>query len=481
MSDQQQDDSKLPPHSIPAEESVIGAILLSPSDNIGICVEMFKDHDVFYELRHKIIYNTMAEMSAKGQTVDLMTLQQKLKDRMQLDGIGGLAYLSSLPDKGITAFHVQEYATIVWEKFVLRNIVHEGSRIVSEAMGNIPDKEFKDIVSDAEAGILSATRSSSSKADISIQTFVKLAVDKLEEGFNNKGKLLGISTGFLALDELLQGLQPEDVTVIAARPSVGKTSLAMNIAEHVAINEKIPVGIISMEMGGVSLTIRMIASQARVNVRRMLAGHLTEFDFPKIVGGAGRLNSAPFHICEEPGLSINNIQSKMRRFVQQYGVKLFVVDYLQLAHSTSRKAQNNRAQEVSEISGGIKFVTRELKVHTILISQLNREISKEKTIRKPRISDLRESGSIEQDADNILLLYKPAGENEEEEDGLPNKATTEPYTVGIVVPKQRNGPQGEIYLTFNPGLTKFEPIVAPPKISQEDANWQREKAEETTD
>jgi len=262
--------------------------------------------------------------------------------------------------------------------------------------------------------------------------------------------LTGISTGFPDLDKMTSGFHGGEMIVIAARPSMGKTSLAMNIAEHATVDDRLPVGVFSLEMTAESLVLRMLCSRSRVNLRSIRDGFLAERDFPKLTGSAGKLAGAPLFIDDTPGLSILQLRAKARRMVQQYGIKLFVIDYLQLLHSTSRRAEN-RQQEIADISSGIKALAKELNVPLIVLSQLNRDLEKEKG-RPPRLSDLRESGAIEQDADLVGLLYKP--KSGDEDDGLAQEQDAVP--VNLLIAKQRNGPTGEVSLTFLKAYTRFE-------------------------
>jgi replicative DNA helicase len=271
--------------------------------------------------------------------------------------------------------------------------------------------------------------------------------------------LTGISTGFPDLDKTTSGFHGGEMIVIAARPSMGKTSLAMNIAEHVAADERLPVGVFSLEMTAESLVLRMLCSRSRVNLRSIRDGFLAERDFPKLTGSAGKLAGAPLFIDDAPALSILQLRAKARRMAQQYGVKLFVIDYLQLLHSTSRRAEN-RQQEIADISNGIKALAKELSVPVIVLSQLNRELEKDKS-RKPRLSDLRESGAIEQDADLVALLYKPSGGDDEDGSSLELDAVP----VNLLIAKQRNGPTGDVALTFLKAYTRFESAA---KVSAED-------------
>jgi replicative DNA helicase len=290
---------------------------------------------------------------------------------------------------------------------------------------------------------------------------VHKAIGTIENLFTRQGVLGGIGTGFQDFDKMTDGLHGGEMIVIAARPSMGKTSLAMNIAEHIVVHQKLPVGVFSLEMTAESLMLRMLCSNARVNLRNIREGFMPESDFPKLTSSAGRLSNAPLFIDDTPALSILQMRARARRMSQQHGIKLFVVDYLQLLHSTSRRSQDNRQQEISEISSGIKALAKELKVPVIVLSQLNRELEKDKS-RKPRLSDLRESGAIEQDADLVGLLYKPsAGDDDEgappeEMDGIP---------VNLLIAKQRNGPTGDVNLTFLKSYTRFESAA---KVSEED-------------
>ncbi|HYG34065.1 MAG TPA: replicative DNA helicase, partial [Clostridia bacterium] len=292
-----------------------------------------------------------------------------------------------------------------------------------------------------------------------IKDLVKKAINTIEEFHQRQGMLTGIPTGFQDLDKMTSGFHGGEMIVIAARPSMGKTSLAMNIAEHVAIDNKLPVGVFSLEMTSESLVLRMLCSRSRVNMRNIRDGFLAERDFPKLTGAAGKLANSPLFIDDSSGLSVLQLRAKARRMHQQYGIKLFVIDYLQLLHSTSRRAEN-RQQEIADISNGIKGLAKELNVPVIVLSQLNRELERDKN-RKPRMSDLRESGSIEQDADLIGLLYKPSAEDDE---AAPAPAE-EAVAVNLLIAKQRNGPTGDVNLTFMKSYTRFENAA---KVSDDD-------------
>ena len=448
---------RLPPHSPEAEQGVLGCILLSPNDCIGECITKFKNgSEVFYDLRHQTIFDTVAEMFDKREAIDIITLQQRLKDKQLLEQVGGIAYLAALPDVVPSAANLSFYNDIVLEKFLLRKVI----RVCTDVVGRVYDYEGQvdALMDEIERDVLRISESRVQSQTISIKDLVKKAVNTIEDYHARQGALTGLGTGFTDLDKMTTGLHAGEMIVIAARPSVGKTSLAMNIAEHVALDEKLPVGVFSLEMTAESLVLRMLCSRARVNMRSVREGFLAERDFPKLTGAAGKIAGAPLFIDDSSGLSILQLRAKARRMHQQYGIKLFVVDYLQLLHSTAKRA-DNRQQEIADISSGIKSLAKELKVPVIVLSQLNREVEREKG-RPPRMSDLRESGAIEQDADLVGLLYRPS----KEEDDSAERVEAEP--INLLIAKQRNGPAGEdVHLTFLRAYTRFENAA---KIDQAD-------------
>ncbi|HWF17620.1 MAG TPA: replicative DNA helicase [Verrucomicrobiae bacterium] len=449
---------RLPPHSPEAEQGVLGCVMLSPNDCLGECVEKFKaGAEVFYDLRHQTIYETLIEMYDQRVPVDIITLQERLKNKQRLEEVGGLVYLTSLPDTVPSAANLNYYLEIVLEKFVLRKMIHTCTEVVSRvyehegAVDTLLDEVERDILRISETRVEGKTDK--------IKDLVKKAISTIEDYHQRQGMLTGVATGFTDLDKMTSGLHGGEMIVVAARPSMGKTSLAMNIAEHVAIQEKVPVGVFSLEMTSESLVLRMLCSRSRVNLRNVREGFLAERDFPKLTDAAGKLVSAPLFIDDSSGLSILQLRAKARRMSQQYGIKLFVIDYLQLLHSTARRAEN-RQQEIADISNGIKSLAKELNVPVIVLSQLNRELEKDKD-RKPRLSDLRESGAIEQDADVVALLYKPSRSDDEDGGGEEQDAVP----VNLLIAKQRNGPTGDVHLTFLKSYTRFESAA---KISDED-------------
>jgi replicative DNA helicase len=451
---------RLPPHAPEAEQGVLGCILLSPNECLGECIQKIKtEAEVFYDLRHQTIYRALVEMYDRREAIDIITLQQRLADRQQLEPIGGIPYLNSLQDGVPSAANLSYYLEIVQEKFLLRKMIHTCTDVIGRVYDF--DGDVEALLDQVESEVLRMNESRVQGGVAPIRQLVTEAIQTTENFFNRKGELGGVGTGFPDLDKMTDGLHGGEMIVIAARPSMGKTSLAMNIAEHAALQQKIPVGVFSLEMTAESLVLRMLCSIARVNLRNIREGFMSETDFPKLTGSAGRLANAPLFIDDTPGLSILQLRARARRLAQQYGIKLFVIDYLQLLHSTARRSQENRQQEIADISGGIKALAKELKVPVLVLSQLNRELERDKN-RRPRLSDLRESGAIEQDADLVGLLYKPS--SADDEDGGP---TEEPdgIPVNLLIAKQRNGPTGDVNLTFLKPYTRFESAA---KVSEDD-------------
>jgi replicative DNA helicase len=449
---------RLPPHSLEAEQGVLGCVLVAPNECMGECISKLKaGAEVFYDLRHQAIFNALLEMSDSREAIDVITLQQRLKDQQRLSEVGGIAYLAALPDTVPSAANLSYYLDIVQEKYLLRRMIQTCTGVVSRVYEY--EGEVDALMDEVERDILRISESRVQSQTSTIKDLVNRAITTIESFHERQGMLTGVATGFPDLDKMTSGLHGGEMVVIAARPSMGKTSLAMNIAEHAAIEQRLPVGVFSLEMTAESLVLRMLCSRSRVNLRNVREGFLAERDFPKLTGAAGKLSNAPLFIDDSSSLSILQLRAKARRMAQQYSIKLLVIDYLQLLHSTSRRAEN-RQQEIADISSGIKSLAKELSVPVIVLSQLNRELERERN-RKPRLSDLRESGAIEQDADLVGLLYTPSSDEEEgagpaEQDAVP---------VNLLVAKQRNGPTGDVHLTFLKSFTRFESAA---KVSDED-------------
>jgi len=466
---------RVPPNSPDAEQAVLGSILISPNDSIGLCLEKLRTPQMldaggksksdadeisfFYDLKHQLIFELLVDMYEAKEAIDTLTLTNRLRDRGQIDTIGGPAYLASLEDSVPSAANLTYYLEIVWEKYLLRKMLKVCGGMMQNAYSHEGDVE--QLLDEAETRIHRINDERVSERQSDMKTLVLNVMGEVEAQHLRQGELSGIPTGFMDLDKMTDGLHAGEMIVVAARPSMGKTSLAMNIVEHVTMEVQKPVGVFSLEMTAESLVTRMLFSQARMNLRNARDGFMSNSDFPRMTAAAGRLAKAPLYIDDTPGLSVLQLRAKARRMKHQHDVQLIVVDYMQLLNSTSRRARDNRQQEISEISSGIKTLAKELRLPVIVLSQLNREMERDKS-RKPRLSDLRESGAIEQDADIVGLLYKPAGA-EDEEDGASDFSEGEP--VNLLIAKQRNGPTGDVHMTFLKNYTRFESAA---RISPED-------------
>lgn len=441
---------RLPPHSPEAEQGVLGCILLDAHATLGECIARFKGRsDVFYDLRHGTIFQAMVEMWEARVPIDLLTLQQRLRDQQLLEQVGGLVYLSGLGDTVPSAANLSCYLDIVHDKFVLRKMIHA----CTEVIGRIYDfeGEVDPLMDQVEADILRVRHLRATHQQVPMREAVAKALEQIDVYHERQGVVMGLSAGYPDLDRLTGGLNPADLFVLAGRPSTGKTSLAMNIAEHVSVDQRLPVGVFSLEMTQAQLVMRMLCSRARVNFRNVRDGFMGASDFPRLTTAASQLSGAPIWIDDSNGLSVLELRAKARRMVSQYGIKLLVVDYLQLLHSTSRKAES-RQQEVADISAGLKGLAKELQIPVLVLSQLSRELDREKN-RRPRLSDLRESGAIEQDADLVGILYKKPTPSDAEPDR--NSVPT-----NLWIGKQRNGPADEdVELVFVKNLTRFESLA----------------------
>jgi replicative DNA helicase len=440
---------RLPPYSAEMEQGVLGCILLSPNDCMGECIEKLKDNgkETFYDLRHQTIYEALAGMFDAREAIDIITLQQRLKDKGLLEQIGGIPYLSQLQDAVPSAANLSYYLESVREKYLLRQMLRTCTDVTAriyEHEGDV-DQFFDEV----ERDILRVAESRVENVLPTMPQIVIRVIDKIQTLFERRGEITGLKTGFPDLDWMTDGLQPSTMVVLAGRPSLGKTSLAMNIVENVAIEQKLPVGVFSLEMDSESLILRMACSLARISLRNVRAGYFQEPDLPKLVAATDKLRRAPIYIDDTAGLSILQIRARCRRMAKMHGIKLAVIDYLQLACSNTKRGKDNRQQEITDISCGIKAMAKELKIPVLVLSQLNREVDRDKK-RKPRLSDIRESGSIEQDADVVGLLYK-ADINAEEEDD-----SSDGCSVNLLIAKQRNGPVGDVNLTFLKPFTRFE-------------------------
>src|SRR6202051_2188697 len=395
-----QDVHRTPPHSVEAEQGVLGSMLISPRETIAECVEKINE-EYFYVPAHQTIYNVLVDLWNAGQAIDLITFTQVLRDRNLLDAVGGAAFVTSLFTFVPTAANVGYYLEIVRDKYILRSIIAASTESVRRAYEE--QDEVGSLLDEVEQKIFAVGEDRFKGQMLSMKDQVMEAIESIEKLYERKGGITGISNGFVEFARMTIGMHPAEMIVIAARPSMGKTALAMNIAEHVSINEKLPVGVFSLEMSSQQLVQRLLRSRARVNLQRVRDGFLGERDFPSLTAAASKLAEAKIFIDDSPSLSILELRAKARRLKAQQDVQLLIVDFLQLLRSTSRRAQDNRQLEISEISAGIKALAKELNLPIIVIAQLNRQ-PELRGNGKPRLSDLRESGSIEQDADVVGLL-----------------------------------------------------------------------------
>ena len=442
-----QDIHRAPPHSVEAEQGVLGSMLISPRETIAECVEKINE-EYFYVPAHQTIYNMLVDLWNAGQAIDLITFTQVLRDRNLLESVGGAAFVTSLFTFVPTAANVGYYLDIVRDKYILRQIITASTESVRRAYEE--QDEVSNLLDEVEQKIFAVGEDRFKGQMLSMKDQVMEAIEAIEKLYERKGGITGISTGFVEFDRMTSGLHPAEMIVIAARPSMGKTALAMNIAEHAAIQEKLPVGVFSLEMSSQQLVQRLLCSRARVNLQKVRDGFLGERDFPSLTAAASKLAEAKIFIDDSASPTILELRAKGRRLKAQQDVQLIIVDYLQLLRSTSRRAQDNRQLEISEISAGLKGLAKELKIPVIVVAQLNRQ-PEARSGGKPRLSDLRESGSIEQDADLVGLLVRPEIYEEDEEARAEKAGEAE-----LIIAKQRNGPVGEISLTFLKEFTRFE-------------------------
>ncbi len=452
------------PFSIEAEQGVLGCIMLSPRENLNLFISTLKGkdnlEDIFYDIRHQTIIGQLVQMYNQSVGIDDITLIQQLSDHGLIEAAGGIAYVSSLKDIPPSPLNMKYYLDIVRDKYLMRSLVTACTQIAEDVYGNPADVES--VMDRAEKEIMRINGEWVQSSNVTMKDLVLHAFETVQKYFTRKGELTGIGTGFPQLDKLTSGLHGGEMIVVAARPGMGKTSLAMNIAEHIAIETNQPVGIFSLEMTAESLVMRMLCSRTHISLQSIRAGSLTQNDFTHMTREAGKLANAPIYIDDTPGLSILNLRSRARRMME-HGIKLFVIDYLQLLSSTlARGGEANRQQEVADISNGVKSLAKELNVPIIILSQLNRDVEKEKN-RPPRLSDLRESGAIEQDADIVLLIYRPNSKQDKNSDDAEDDTSGQmevTVPVKLIIAKQRNGPTGDIDLVFLKNYTRFENVVS---------------------
>ncbi len=433
----------VPPQNLEAEMAVLGAMLLD-ENAIGVAIEHI-DTGYFYKDAHKKVYEVILSLYNANKAVDLITLTDELKRLGILDEIGGVSFLTELVNSVPTTANINHYVTIVKEKNILRSLISSSSKIISLCYGS--EDNIADVVDNAERLIFEVTESKQKGTAVLLKDIVRSSIETIDKLYQRKAHVTGVPTGFTDFDLKTAGLQPSDLIVVAGRPSMGKSALALSMAEYAGIHARIPVAVFSLEMSKEQLVQRMLCSHARVDANKVRTGYLAASDWPRLTAAAGKLSEAPIYIDDTPAISVMELRAKARRLKAQYDIQFIIVDYLQLMRGSG--PLDSRQQEISEISRSLKALARELSVPVIAISQLSRAVES-RTDHRPQLSDLRESGAIEQDADVVVLIlreeyYVPTPEN---------KGIAE-----IIIAKQRNGPVGSLKLAFISEFTRFENLA----------------------
>ncbi|MDG0873171.1 replicative DNA helicase [Paenibacillus thiaminolyticus] len=431
---------RIPPQNLEAEQAVLGAILLQ-SEALITAMERIQPED-FYDPAHQMIYEAMIELGEENQPVDLITLTAKLQSKQQLEDVGRISYLTKLANAVPTAANVDYYAQIIEEKSMMRRLIRTATQIVSE--GYSGGEDVSGLLSDAERRILEISNRRSSSGFIAIKDVLMDVYERVEFLSEHQGGTTGIPSGFPDLDKMTSGFQRSDLIIVAARPSVGKTAFALNIAQNVGVRAKETVAIFSLEMSASQLVQRMICAESNVDAGRLRTGQLEDDDWEKLTMSIAALSEAEVYIDDTPGVTVADIRAKCRRLKKERGLGMILIDYLQLIHGRGKPGEN-RQQEVSEISRTLKQIARELEVPVIALSQLSRGVEQRQD-KRPMMSDLRESGSIEQDADIVAFLYR---------DDYYDKETEKKNIIEIIIAKQRNGPVGTVELVFLKNFNKF--------------------------
>ncbi len=431
---------RIPPHNNEAEQSVIGAIFLEPQALIT-AAELLVPED-FYRTAHQKIFDTMVSLSDKGQAIDVVTVTEELSAKKELEDVGGISYLTEIANSVPTAANIVFYAKIVEEKALLRRLIRVATSIVED--GYAREDEVEALLSEAEKKMMEVSNRKNAGDFRHIKDVLVETYDNIELLHTRKGDITGIPTGFRDLDKMTAGFQPNDLIILAARPSVGKTAFALNVAQNVATKTDENVAIFSLEMGAEQLVMRMLCAEGNIDASALRTGSLESEDWRKLTMAMGSLSNAGIFIDDSSGIRVNEIRSKCRRLQQEHGLGMIIIDYLQLISGSGRSGEN-RQQEVSEISRSLKGLARELKVPVIALSQLSRGVEQRQD-KRPMMSDLRESGSIEQDADIVSFLYR---------EDYYDKETENQNIIEIIIAKQRNGPTGTVSLAFAKEYNKF--------------------------
>lgn len=433
---------KIPPQQIEAEQSLLGGILID-NDGLPQALEVLRG-DEFYRDAHRIIFSAIQDLFERNEPVDLVTIAALLAEQNRLEAVGGATYLASLANTVPSAANVSSYARIVNEKALLRRLIQAANEITASAYGG--GKDVEAILDEAEAAIFGITESRIRNSYFSLKEVIKKSIETIERFQEYRDVVTGVPSQFADLDKLTAGFQRSDLVIIAARPSMGKTAFALNVARNAAV-EGIPVGFFSLEMSKEQLAMRLLCSEARVDSHKIRTGFLSQQECAKLLAAAGALTDAPVYLDDTAYISPLELRAKARRMMADRGLGMVVVDYLQLMKG--RENAERREQEISEISRSLKGLAKELNVPVIACSQLNRKVE-ERHDKRPMLSDLRESGAIEQDADVIMFLYR---------DEVYNKGTAEPGVAEVIIGKQRNGPTGVVKLAYIGSYTRFENLA----------------------
>ncbi|MFC0300400.1 replicative DNA helicase [Virgibacillus soli] len=431
---------RIPPHNIEAEQSVIGAIFLEP-EAFSTASQFLMPED-FYRAGHQRIFEIMLKLSDRGEPIDILTVTSALKDTKSLDEAGGVSYLTEIAQSVPTAANIEYYCKIVEEKALLRRLIRTATDIVTVTYDR--EDEVDDVLNEAEKNILEVSNRQNAGAFKAIKDVLIEVYDNIETLHNQKSDITGIPTGYRDLDRITSGFQRNDLIIVAARPSVGKTAFALNIAQNVAVHTDENVAIFSLEMGAEQLVQRMLCAEGNIDAQRMRSGQLESEDWGRLTMAMGSLSNAGIFIDDSAGIRVSEIRSKCRRLKQEHGLGMILIDYLQLIQG-SANSKDNRQQEVSEISRSLKALARELNIPVIALSQLSRGVEQRQD-KRPMMSDLRESGSIEQDADIVGFLYR---------DDYYDKESEQQNIIEIIIAKQRNGPVGTVELAFVKEYNKF--------------------------
>src|SRR3989338_6575378 len=434
---------RLPPQNLDAEQAVLGSMLLEESAILAAAEHL--DEPVFYKDAHRKIFAALLALYKATTPVDLITVTDELKRRNQLEEVGGASYLATLTRIVPTAANAEYYCRIVKQKAILRDLIRVSTRIAGDCYEEAVEPDV--LLDRAEMMIFDIASKKLKRDAVAMKDIIKSSIEMIDTLYQRKGMITGMPTGFLELDQQLAGLQPAELIVVAGRPAMGKSSFTLCVAEHVALAEKAGVAIFSMEMSKENLVQRMLCSHARINAHNVRSGMLSTSDWPTLTKAAGKLSEAPIFVDDSPSISVLELRAKARRLKSRHGIGLVILDYLQLMNESSYA--DNRQQEISVISRSLKALARELNVPVIAVSQLSRAPERRESFR-PRLSDLRESGAIEQDADVVLMLFREDYYNPTDE----NKGIAE-----VIIAKQRNGPTGTVKLAFISEYTRFETLA----------------------